>query len=204
MIKLHHLRIGRSVFTAWAMEELGLDYNVEIYIRDENRRAPPTLRHIHPLGKSPVIEDGDLTLAESGAILLYLIENYDPQGVFAPPVDAKEKALWSQWLVYPEASGFLPFFLTLLLSMEEKPKPPVIANYANADVTLHLNYIDAQLADNPFLLGPEFSAPDIGMTYLLELANRVGQLSDYPRLKDYIDRMMARPAFKRAQDKTGG
>ncbi|PHR60886.1 MAG: glutathione S-transferase [Robiginitomaculum sp.] len=206
MILVHHLRVGRSVFTVWLLEELGLDYELKIYIRDEMRRAPPELRKIHPLGKSPVIEDGDLTLAESGAIAVYLLDHYDTDNNLNTPLpdDIAARALWTQWLHYSEASAFAPLLIKLLLMVEEKPHPPVLTGYATGEIALQLGYIQDFLGDKPFIMGDTFQAPDIGMTYILALAQRIGELENYPTLNAYLARNTARPAFVRAMERTGG
>jgi glutathione S-transferase len=205
MILVHHLRIGRSVFTVWLLEELGLDYELKIYIRDEMRRAPPELKQAHPLGKSPVIEDGDLTLAESGAITLYLLDQYDKDGKLAPPrSDVAARALWTQWLLYTEASAFAPLLIKLLLMAEAKPHPPLVTGYADGEVALQLGYIQDFLADKPFIMGESFQAPDIGITYILHLAKRIGELQGYPKLQAYLQRNINRSAFKRAEERSGG
>jgi glutathione S-transferase len=203
MITVHHLRIGRPLFTLWLIEELGLDYTLKLYDRNDMGRAPPELRAVHPLGKSPVIEDDGHTIAESGAIAMYLMEHYDPEGRFQPPVEKAARATWYQWLHYSEASAFAPLLLKLLLSREQEPKPPVISGFASGEVALQLDYIAASLGDKPFILGSELTLPDIGITYICQMADRLGELDGYPTLKAYIGRNMARPAFVRALEKAG-
>ena len=205
MIILHHLRIGRSVFTAWLLEEMGLDYALEIYERDAMARAPQALKTPHPLGKSPVIEDDGMTIAESGAIAAWLVRKYDTQNRFGPLADDDAAWIaWTQWLHYPEGSAFAPLLLKLLLSREEKPHPKLISAFADGEVALHLGYMEDFLGDKPFWLGARFAAPDIGMTYITNLAHRLGVLEGYPKLQAYRERNMARPAFVRAVERTGG
>jgi len=204
MIKVHHLRVGRSVFTVWLLEEMGLDYELEIYVRNEMGRAPPELKQAHPLGKSPVIDFGDLVLAESGAIATYLVDNHDPDHTFAPPhTDRIARARWNQWLAYSEASAFAPLLFKLLLAREE-PKPPVISAFAAGEVALHLGYMQDSLGEKAFIMGERLQAPDIGFTYICQMAERLGELGPYPKLKAYMDRNLARPAFQRALERTGG
>ncbi|MGF1456669.1 MAG: glutathione S-transferase family protein [Alphaproteobacteria bacterium] len=204
MILVHHLRIGRAVFTVWLLEEMGLDYELKIYLRDETGRAQDDLKQAHPLGKSPVIEDGDLTLAESGAIAAYLLDRYDTDARFAPPrSDVKAYAIFTQWLHYPEGSAFAPLLMMLLLSREQAPKPPVIEAFAKSEVDRQLAYIQGQIGDKPFLLGDRIQAPDIGVTYVVHLARRLGALEGYPVLGAYLDRQLARPAFQRACERSG-
>ena len=202
MIHIHHLRIGRSVFTVWLLEELGLDYSMTIYERDRHMRAPPELREAHPLGKSPVIEDGDLKLAESGAIAAYLIDTYDTDNSLAPSRDdVAARAVWSQWLHYSEGSAFAPLLIKLLLRVETQPS--LISAFADGEVGLHLGYMEEFLGDKPFLLGANLQGPDFGATYIAHMAERLGLLQPYPRLSDYAKRNMARPAFMRGDGADG-
>lgn len=202
MLKLHHLRVGRSIFTVWLLEELGAEYALEFYDRNEMGRAPPELKNAHPLGKSPVIDDDGFVLAESGAIALYLLEKFDPENAFGPPSDSKGRAEWMQWLMYTEASAFAPMLIKLLLSRSED-KPPVFDMFAAGEVALQLGYVEARLADREFVMGDTFSAPDIGLTYIAEMAERLGELAPYPNLSAYLARNKARPAFQRALEKVG-
>lgn len=205
MIILHHLRVGRSVFTAWLLEELGLNYEPRIYVRDENRRAPLELKAAHPLGKSPVIEDDGMTLSESGAIAQYLIERYAPTGPLAAPAgDIQARTRWLQWLHYPEGSAFAPLLIKLLMSSTEEQAPALMQGFVRGEIDLHLGYLRDQLGDQPFMLGDFFQAPDIGLTYIAQLADRLGELAPYATLQAYVERNMARPAYKRALEKTGG
>jgi len=204
MLRVHHLRIGRSVFTVWLIEELGLDYELTIYDRTAQMRAPAELRAAHPLGKSPVIEDQGMIIAESGAIATYLIDVYDRDGRFAPPKsDLKAWMRYTQWLHYTEASAFLPLFLKLL-PMRTQDQAPGIAAFADGEIALHLGYVSDQLGEQPYILGENLQAPDIGLVYIMSLAQRIGELTNYPRLQAYLARATARPAFQRAMAKTGG
>lgn len=201
---LHHLRIGRSIFTVWLLEELGLDYELKFYDRNEMGRAPPELKEAHPLGKSPVLEVDGFTLAESGAIGMYLVTHYDPAGKLAPPAAGDRAAYgeWLQWLHYSEASAFAPLLMKLLLSRED-PKPPVFSMFAAGEVPLQLGYIQDFLAEKEFILGDKLTLPDFGMTYICQMAERLGEIGPYPTLKAYADRNMARPAFQLAVSKVG-
>lgn len=203
MLKLHHLRVGRSIFTVWLLEELGANYQMDIYDRNEMGRAPPELKNAHPLGKSPVIEDDGFVLAESGAIALYLLDKFDSENRLGPPEDAKGRAEWMQWLMYTEASAFAPMLIKLLLSRSED-KPPIFDMFSTGEVALQLGYAEARLADRDYVMGDAFSVPDIGMTYIAEMAERLGELGPYPKLAAYLARNKARPAFQRALEKTGG
>ena len=201
---LHHLRIGRSIFTVWLLEELGLHYELKFYDRNEMGRAPLELKEAHPLGKSPVLEVDGFTLAESGAIAMYLVTHHDPAGKFAPPPVAEREAYgtWLQWLHYSEASAFAPLLMKLLLSRED-PKPPVISMFAAGEVPLQLGYVQDFLGDKEFFLGDTLQLPDFGMTYIGQMAERLGEIGAYPKLKAYVDRNMSRPAFCSAIEKVG-
>ncbi len=202
MILMHHLRIGRPIFTVWLLEELGLDYELEVYVRDpETMRAPPSLKLAHPLGKSPVIVDGELTLAESGAITSYLIETYDEPGNLAPErSDRPAWATYTQWLHYAEGSAFAPLLLTLLLQ-RGGPSPGLIDAFAQTEVALHLGYISDFLDDKPFILGQALSGADFGVSYIVSLAKRLSRLDPHANLDDYLARIKARPAFQRAVER---
>lgn len=205
MILIHHLRIGRSLFTVWLLEELGLEYELKTYLRHpKTGRAPEDLRQAHPLGKSPVIEDGDLVLSESGAITSYLLDNYDPDGKFAPPAsDRKARAIYGQWLHYSEGSAFAPLLLKLILAREAKPHPPVVSGFAAQEVPLQLGYIQDFLDGKPYILGDHLQGPDFGMGFILQLAQRLGELTPYPAVEAYLARLTARPAFLRARERAG-
>ena len=203
MLKLHHLRVGRSIFTVWLLEELGAEYALEFYDRNEMGRAPPELKNAHPLGKSPVIDDDGFVLAESGAIALYLLEKYDPDHRFGPPQSgAQARAEWMQWFMYPEASAFAPLLIKLLLSRTEE-KPMLFDMFSTGEVALQLGYMEARLADREYIMGSEFQAPDIGITYIAQMADRLGELAPYPNLSAYMTRNLSRPAFQRAVEKVG-
>ena len=204
MIKVHHLRVGRSFFTVRLLEELGAPYELEIYDRNDMGRAPPELKKAHPLGKSPVIEDDGFVLAESGAIALHLLEKFDPENKFGPPQGApKAYAEWMQWLMYSEASAFAPLLIKLLLSRDET-KPAIFDMFSSGEVALQLGYLEARLSDRPYIMGDQFQANDIGTTYIAQMAQRLGELGPYPNLSTYLERNTTRPAFQRALEKTGG
>ena len=205
MILVHHLRIGRPIFTTWLLEELGLDYELKIYLRDPTTmRAQADLKGAHPLGKSPVIEDGELKLSESGAIASYLIDTYDTEHRLAPPrSDHTARAIFTQWLHYAEGSAFVPLLLKLLLSREKEPHAPLITKFADDETALHLGYIESSLGDRPFILGDHLQGPDFGLGYIIQLAQRLGQLRGRPRLETYLARLEDRPAFHRARERAG-
>lgn len=198
MITLHHLRIGRSIFTVWLLEEIGADYQLKIYQRDGKMRAPDELKNIHPLGKSPVIEDGSLILSESSAITTYLLEKFDTKNKLHPPRSSQQQwGRFTQWLHYPEGSVFAPLLLKLL-TVSSNTDHPLITPFSDAEIKLHFDHIKAQLGDNEYILGAQFSAADVGIAYVISMAERLNLLTTYPTLQHYLQRMTSRAAFKRA------
>lgn len=217
MITVHHLNNSRSQRVLWLLEELGLDYEIKYYQRDPRTMlAPPELRAVHPLGKSPVISDGALTLAESGAIVEYLIEQYGG-GRLIPPAGSPERLRWHYWMHYAEGSAMPPLLLKLVFDQIEKAKMPffarpiarAIAGRAKSSFILpqirqHLDYLEGEMARHPWFAGSEFSGADIQMSFPLEAAAARGGLdASRPRLMDFLARIHARPAYRRAVEKGG-
>ena len=215
MIVVHHLENSRSQRVLWLLEELGLDYEVRLYKRQPTMQAPDSLRAVHPLGKSPVITDGDRTLAESGAIIEYLVETYGG-GRFVPRPGTPEKLRYSYYLHYAEGS-LMPLLLLKLVFMKIPERVPwpmrpvarLISNGADRaligpQVANHFAFLEGELADRDWFAGDAFTAADIQMSFPLEAADaRVGFAGKLPRLKAFVDRLQARPAYKRALDKGG-
>lgn len=216
-IVVHHLNNSRSQRVLWLLEELGQDYEVKRYERDkETMRAPAELRQIHPLGKSPVVTDGDLVLAETGAIVEYLVDKYGG-GKLAPPLGTPERLRYTYWLHYAEGSAMPPLLLKLIFGrMETAPMPffvrPIargIARKAQATVVdpqlkLHLDYLEGELAKAPWFVGDDFTAADIMMSFPLEGArSRAGLDASRPKLMDFLQRIHARPAYTAALERGG-
>jgi glutathione S-transferase len=211
MITVHHLNNSRSQRILWLLEELGLDYDIKYYQRDpETMLAPASLRQVHPLGKSPVITDDSLTLAESGAIIEYLVERYG-EGRFAPPLDVPERLRYRYWLHYAEGSLMPPLLIKLVFDQMEARSPfllrpivhtisqPVRSSFIDPQITTHLDYLEAELEHSPWFAGHEFTAADIQMSFPLEAAaERAGLNVSRPKLMDWLDRIQARPAYQRA------
>ncbi len=199
MLTIHHLRVGRSLFTVWLLEELELDYTLIEYNRDpETMRAPPELKDIHPLGKSPVIDDDGLVLSESGAIVTYLLEKHDLQQSFSPPrSDLSAWAQYNQWLHYAEGSVFTPLMMKLL-SLRAGGTVPLLDTFADPEVELHFSHIAKKLGDSDYILGSRLSGADFGIGYMVNMAHMLGLLEPYPVLVAYVERLRARPAFQRA------
>jgi glutathione S-transferase len=202
MLTLHHLRIGRSIFTVWLAEELELDYELKVYHRNpQTMRAQDDLKEIHPLGKSPVVEDDGLVLSESGAITSYLLEKHDSEHRLAPPrSDLRARAHFTQWLHYPEGSVFTPLFLRMILLRSGQPHETFQA-FSDGEIALHFNHMTRQLGDNEFILGDRFSGADIGISYVVSMAKRLKALDDYPALAAYLERNQQRPAWQRAVER---
>jgi glutathione S-transferase len=217
VIVVHHLNNSRSQRVLWFLEELGVPYEVERYERDqETMLAPPSLRAVHPLGKSPVITDDGLALAESGAIVEYLAERYG-NGRFVPAAGTPDRLRYTYWMHYAEGSMMPPLLLKLVFDrVESAPVPffvrPVartIASHAknsfiDPQIKLHLDYIEAELGKSTWFAGNDFSAADIQMSFPLEAAAARGGLdARYPRLTAFLQRIHARPAYVRALEKGG-
>jgi glutathione S-transferase len=217
MIIVHHLNNSRSQRILWLLEELGLDYEIKKYQRDaKTMLAPPELRAIHPLGKSPVITDGDTMVAESGAIIEYLVERYG-KGKFIPPAGTPEKLLYTYFLHYAEGSAMTPLLMKLVFDrVETSPMPffakpvakaiaqKVKSTYILPQIAQHLAYMEAELGKRAWFAGDEFTAADIQVTFVLEAAAARGGLGDnYPKLAAFLKRVHARPAYQRGLERGG-
>lgn len=217
MIIVHHLNNSRSQRVLWLLEELGLEYEIRRYERNPaTMLAPPELKQVHPLGKSPVITDGPLTLAESGAIIEYVVGRYG-DGRLAPAPGTPEHVRYLYWLHYAEGSMMPPLLMRLVFSrLANGPMPffvrPIarkIAQKANdtfiePQLKLHLDYLEGELSKAEWFAGTDFSAADIQMSFPLEAARqRAGLDESRPRLMSFLQRIHARPAYIRALDRGG-
>ena len=217
MIILHHLENSRSQRVLWLLEELGLEYEIVRYQRDPaTLLAPPDLRKIHPLGKSPVIVDQGVTVAESGAIIEYIVERYG-NGRLAPAPNSPGRPRYTYWIHYAEGSPMPLLLMKLVFSrIRKSPAPffvrPVlrqvvdrVSNYfLDPQLRLHLDYMEGELARAPWFAGDEFTAADIQMSFPLEAAaSRAGLDASRPRLMDWLQRIHARPAYQRALERGG-
>lgn len=202
MIVVHHLNDSRSQRILWLLEELGLPYEVRRYARDPaTRLAPPELTAVHPLGKSPVITDGERTVHESGAIIDYLIRHHGG-GRMAPAPGAGSYEPYIQWLHYAEGSAMLPLMLLMYVSRLGEAGAPLHPRI-DSEVANHLGYVDGALAGRDWLLGRDMSAADIQMSFVGEVAGAFGRLDSYPNLKAWVQRFQARPAYRTALEKGG-
>jgi glutathione S-transferase len=217
MITVHHLNNSRSQRILWLLEELGLEYDIRRYQRDpKTMLAPPELRRIHPLGKSPVITDGDLTLAESGAIIEYLLGHYG-DGRLVPAADTPEKLRYTYWLHYAEGSMMPPLLMKLIFDRIERAPMPFFAkpiaraiaqktksSFIEPNINRHLDYMEAELGKTAWFAGPEFTAADIQMSFPLEAATvRGGLNASRPNLMTFLDRIHSRPAYRKAIERGG-
>ena len=216
MITVHHLEDSRSQRILWLLEELGVPYEVKRYERDRSTwLAPPELTAVHPLGKSPVITDGDLVLAETGAIVEYLVETYDREARLAPTAGTAERLRWRYWLHYAEGSAMPPLLLSLVFSMLPKRAPllarglvkavskTAVRGFVTPRLDAHLVYWEQELAAGGWFAGPAFSAADIMMSFPLEAAARRAGSAGRPNAAAFLARIHARPAYQRALERGG-
>lgn len=216
MITVHHLDHSRSRRILWLLEELDLPYDIKIYKRNSaTMLAPPELKAVHPLGKSPVLTDGDLTLAESGAILEYLIDRYG-NGRLKPEPNTPEYLRYNYWLHYAEGSAMPPLLLKLVFDRLPQGTPlpvrPVAAmishrvksRFIEPQLKLHLDYLEGELKKSEWFAGGLFSGADIQMSFPLEAAQgRAGLDGKRPKLMEFLSRIRARPAYQRALERGG-
>jgi glutathione S-transferase len=202
MIRVHHLNNSRSQRVLWLLEEMALPYEVVRYQRDSKTMlAPQSLKRIHPLGKSPVVEDGERKLAETGLIVDYLISNHGPQ--LAPDASSDLHWRYLYWLHYAEGSLMPPLLLKLVLT-KLGPLGWPARGFVDKQLTLHLNYLEAELATQPWFVGEQFTGADIMMSFPLEASVQRGGLNaSRPRLMDWLQRVHARPAYARALERGG-
>lgn len=204
MIVVHHLNNSRSQRVLWLLEELELEYEIKFYERDQNTMlAPESLRAVHPLGKSPVITDGGETIAESGAIIEYIVERYG-NGRLIPPVGTPEHLRYRYWLHYAEGSAMPPLVMNLIFSRFSTGDNRVNDAFIAPQIKLHFDYIESELAKSTWFVGEEFTAADIQMSFPLELVAMQAELmASLPKIQQFVERIHARPAYKRALERGG-
>ena len=200
MLTVHHLNNSRSQRILWLLEELGTPYEIVKYQRMEGLPlAPPELKQVHPLGKSPVITDGGKTIAESGAIVEYIIDRYGG-GRMKPPAGSDDYWKYVEWMHYAEGSAMLPLLLALFAGFlgdgAALLRPRIDSEIAN-----NLSYIEQWLEGREFFAGNSLTGADIQMLFVLEAAG--ARLEPYPNAVKYRDRMHARPAYKRGIERGG-
>jgi glutathione S-transferase len=216
MLTVHHLNNSRSQRVLWLLEELGVTYEVKRYARDpKTRLAPPELRAVHPLGKSPVIQHGEVIVAETGAIVEYLLEAFPGSGL-RPPAGTPEARRFTYWLHYAEGSAMTPLLLKLIFGEIPKRSPGLVRPIAKGiskavdasliapQIAAHTAHWEAELARSVWFAGDAFSAADVMMSFPLEAAaSRAVDQSDYPNIARFLQAIHARPAWKRALERGG-
>ncbi|MBI1213259.1 MAG: glutathione S-transferase [Alphaproteobacteria bacterium] len=202
MLKVHHLNNSRSQRILWLLEELGTPYEIVHYKRDATTRlAPPELKAVHPLGKSPVITDGKLTVAESGAIVEYLIRTHG-KGRLMPKEGTEDFVRYLQWMHFAEGSAMLPMLLALYVGFLGEAGAPLRPRI-DSEIANHLGYMEKEIGSRNYFVGNELTGADIQLSFVLEAANARRGLQSYPNLTRYLSGLHARPAYKRALDKGG-
>ncbi|MBL0086720.1 MAG: glutathione S-transferase [Ideonella sp.] len=200
MIVVHHLNDSRSQRVLWLLEELGVPYEIRQHARDaKTRLAPPALQAVHPLGKSPVIEDEGFTVIESGAIVDYLIRRHG-SGRLQPAQGTQDFEVYNQWLHYAEGSAMLPLMLKLYVSRLGEAGAP-LAPRIDSELANHLGYVDRSLQGRSFLVGDSLTGADVQMSFVGEAAR--GLRASYPAMDAWVRRLQARPAYQRALERGG-
>lgn len=216
MLTVHHLENSRSQRVLWLMEELGLDYEVRRYDRDKKTSlAPPELKRVHPLGKSPVITDGDRVVAETGAIIEYVLERYG-DGRLIPPAGTDERLRYTYWLHAGEGTVMPLMVMTLIFGRVETAAPwfvrpiakaiagQVRSGYLQPNIDANLAHMEAELERSKWFAGDELTGADIQMSFPVEAAaTRVDLGSGYPKLRAFLEAVQSRPAYRTALDKGG-
>ncbi|RMF22396.1 MAG: glutathione S-transferase [Deltaproteobacteria bacterium] len=216
MITVHHLEDSRSQRVLWLLEELGVDYEVKRYERDpKTHLAPPELKAVHPLGKSPVITDGDLVVAESGAIMEYLVDRYGG-GRLIPPAGSPERLRYTYWMHAAEGTVMPLLVMTLIFDRVESESPWLVrpiakaisaqvrSSYLEPNLLANLALMQSELERSTWFAGQEMTAADVQMSFPVEaVATRIDLAADYPKLAEFLSRIRARPAYQRALEKGG-
>jgi len=198
MITVHHLNDSRSDRILWLLEELEVPYEIKKYERDAmTRYAPAALKAVHPLGKSPVVTDGDRTIAESGAIIDYVIRRYGG-GRLQPEPASPLYDQYVHWLHYAEGSATVPLLLQMYTMLMGGGAAPPLQRRIDEEIANALGYLARTLAGREFIVGNEFTGADVQITFVAEMATLLGQIGPYSNLRSYLTRMHARPAYRRA------
>ena len=199
MITVHHLNQSRSSRVIWLLEELQLPYQIVNYQRDETTRlAPASLGEVHPLNKAPVVVDGDIELCESGAVMEYIIDQ-DEDKRLRPEAGTAEYYRYLEWLHFAEGSLSLPLITNLFMQMEERDGTQAMDGYIAKEIALDFAYIESTLSDVSYFAGEAFTAADIMMTFMLEIAASQGILEGRESIKAYLERIQQRPAYQKAK-----
>jgi glutathione S-transferase len=217
MLTVHHLNNSRSQRILWLLEELGVGYEIKFYERDPaTLRAPAELKSVHPLGRSPVVTDGGVVVAETGAVIEYLLDTYG-QGRLRPQKGSEEGRRFTYWLHFAEGSEMPPLLMRLVFDRLVAAKMPffarpivrgmsrqVRASFIDPQIEAHLDFLEAELGRSTWFAGEAFSAADVQMSFPVEVsAKRAGLGSGRPRLTAFLERIHARPAYRRALERGG-
>jgi glutathione S-transferase len=216
MIIVHHLENSRSQRVLWLLEELGLEYRIKLYKRDPaTMLGPDSLKKVHPLGKSPVVQDQGKVIAESGAIMEYLIGRYG-EGRLIPPPDTDDRLAYTYWLHYAEGSLMPMMLLKLVFDRFAHPPMPLVmrpvaaviaigvkAKFVTPRLAQHLDFIEAELGKSTWFAGEELTGADIQMSFPLEAAAARGAVDDRPNILAFVERIHARPAYQEALRRGG-
>jgi glutathione S-transferase len=201
MIVVHHLNDSRSQRILWLLEELNVPYEIKHYQRDaQTRLAPPELKAIHPLGKSPVITDDGRVIIESGAIIDYIVRHYGQN--LQPSVMSKDYDEYQQWLHYAEGSAMLPLLLKLYVSRLGDAGAP-LSPRIESELANHIGYVNKCLEGKEWLLGASMTAADIQMSFVGEAASARTNRAAYPNIEAWVKRFQGRPAYQRALTRGG-
>jgi glutathione S-transferase len=202
MLTLHHLNDSRSQRILWLLEELAVPYEMKRYQRDaQTRLAPPELKAIHPLGKSPIITDGEIRIAESGAIVDFVIRRYG-KGAMMPAIGSTEYEIYNEWLHYSEGSAMLPLMLNLYVGRLKEAGSPLHPRI-DSEIANHLGFIDGALQGREFFVGNALTGADVQMSFVGDMAKVFDKLGPYLNLSAWLSRMHARPAFQRSIEQGG-
>ena len=201
MLVVHHLNQSRSQRILWLLEELEVAYDIVFYERDAHQMAPELLRSIHPLGKSPIITDGDRVIAESGAIIDYIVRRHG-NGRLQPNPAEPAYDVYVYWLHYAEGSAATPFVVGSIAEAFGKKAAP-LRRRVDFEMNLNLSFIDHTLADRDYLMGDQFTAADIQMSFVGELAVANVDMTQYQKINEWVRRFQAREAYKLAVARGG-
>ena len=202
MLTVHHLNNSRSQRVLWLLEELGAPYEIKHYQRDaKTMLAPSALKKIHPLGKSPVVKDGETVVIESGAILEYLVGKYG-KGRLAPPEGSPDFIRYLQFLHYAEGSAMLPVMLKLYLARLGEAAAP-LAPRVTSEIENHMGFLNGELAGRTWFVGDDLTAADIQLSFVIQATRLLYGLDHFPNLAGFLDRIYLRPAYKRSLERGG-
>ncbi|KJF83631.1 glutathione S-transferase family protein [Photobacterium angustum] len=198
MIILHHLNQSRSKRIIWLLEELGVEYKIQPYCRDKvTFLAPPELKSVHPLGKSPVLEDNGIIITESGAITEYLIETYG-NGKFMPERGTQAYIDYIQWLHFAESSAILPLLLKMFVT-KDGAKMNFLGDYADMETQKVMQYFDQRLADKTYLVEERLTGADFMMSFITEILGNYGVLAAFPNIQRYTEQLQTHQGYQTAQ-----